>query len=161
MMNDSAMNHITAKPSIMFQNVFISTLYDHYQISQPLPGLQAFYQVDELPKDGIMYAYARYTGRAPAARWVMRGITRLTDFKRGPTMLVMETRTDHNHNQRDNHREVDRLPCGVIFSITVSTPATTGGAQRLDVVGARSLLESNPLPTSKEGPGDAYSDGAS
>ena len=71
---------------------------------------------------------------------------------------VMETRSNHNHNQAEYHPGVDRLPCGVIFSIT--TPIM-GKAQRLDVVGARSLLESSLPPTSKEGPADAYSDGAS
>jgi len=88
----------------------------------------------------------------------MNGITRLTDFKRGPTMLVMETRSNHNHNQRDNHPRVDRTPDDAIFSITTPIP---GEAQRLDVVGARSLLGSSLPPTSKEGPVGAYSDGAS
>ena len=67
----------------------------------------------------------------------------------------METIIDHNHNQ------VDRTPADAIFSTTGSTPPITGPAQRLDVVGARSLPESSLPPTSKEGPGDAYSDGAS
>ena len=58
-------------------------------------------------------------------------ITRLTDFKRGPTMLVMETRRDHNHNQRHNHPEVDRLPNGAIFS---KTGPINGAMQRLYVV---------------------------
>jgi len=70
----------------------------------------------------------------------------------------METRIDHNHNQRDNHTEVDRLPDDAIFSITTPMMAP---AQRLDVVGARSLPESSLPSTSKEGPGDAYSYGAS
>ena len=85
----------------------------------------------------------------------MNGITRLTDFKSGLTMLVMETRCNHNHNQ------VDRTPDDAIFSTTVSTTPITGRMQRLDVVGARSLPESSLPPTSKEGPGDAYSDVAS
>ena len=46
----------------------------------------------------------------------------------------METRSNHNHNQRDNHLEVDRLPNGVIFSTTRSTPAINGRPQRLDLV---------------------------
>ena len=71
----------------------------------------------------------------------------------------METRTDHNHNQREYHTEVDRLPDDAIFSTTVSMPAITGRPQRLDVVGTRSLPESSLPPTSKEGPADAYSDG--
>ena len=29
----------------------------------------------------------------------------------------METRSDHNHNQRGNHLEVDRLPRDVIFTL--------------------------------------------
>ena len=73
-------------------------------------------------------------------------------------MLVMETRSNHNHNQAEYNLEVDRLPNGVIFSIT---QPITGAMQRLDVVGARSLPESSLPPTSKEGPGDAYFDGAS
>ena len=44
---------------------------------------------------------------------------------------VMETRSNHNHNQRGNHLEVDRLPYDAIFS---KTGPITGGAQRLDLV---------------------------
>ena len=66
--------------------------------------------------------------------------------------MVMETMIAHNHNQ------VDRSSDGVIFPIT---QPITGGAQRLHVVGAISLPESSLPPTSKEGPGDAYSYGAS
>jgi hypothetical protein len=43
----------------------------------------------------------------------------------------METRSNHNHNQRGYNLEVDRTPYDVIFSIT--TPVT-GAVQRLHVV---------------------------
>jgi hypothetical protein len=59
----------------------------------------------------------------------------------------METRRDHNHNQREYHPQVDRLPDGVIFSIT--TPIT-GEAQRLDLVpltpGNKLLLDLRQQP---------------
>ena len=29
----------------------------------------------------------------------------------------METKIDHNHNQRGNQPQVDRLPCDVIFTL--------------------------------------------
>ena len=88
----------------------------------------------------------------------MDRITRLTDFMRGPILVVMETIIAHNHNQRGYNLEVDRSSDGVIFPIT---QPITGVAQRLDVVGAISLPESSLPPTSKEGPVGAYSDGAS
>ena len=107
--------------------------------------------VDRLPYGNTIKSYSRDTVRAANARSVMRGITRLTDFKSGLTMPVMETRRDHNHNQRDNHPEVDRIPDDVIFSAMLSrstvVPESTPTVFNHRPASVNGAIPGHPQPT--------------
>ena len=61
--------------------MYILPYISNVSTARSLPGLQVIYQVDELPIDYTIKAYARDTGRGPNAQPIMRGIMRLTDFE--------------------------------------------------------------------------------